>query len=218
MIFAMKTPADTLPNDLNALKEIILKMGAQLAQQETLITTLRHQLETLKRARFGRASEQLDKQIHQLELQLEELETEVAALASSQPEPAVIPKKPRRRINLPEHLPRDERRLESACHCPDCQSELTHIGDDVSEILDVVPLTVRVIRVVRPKFSCSACSKLVQAPAPQRVIPKGLASANLLTQVMIDKYLDHQPLYRQAERMEREGVDRLNSQVLAVVH
>lgn len=214
MIFAMKTPADTLPNDLDALKEIILKMGNQLAQQEaqisqqaTLITTLRHQLEILKRARFGRASEQLDKQIHQLELQLEELETEVAALASTQPEPAVTPKKPRRRINLPEHLPRDERRLESACHCPDCQSELTHIGDDVSEILDVVPLSFRVIRVVRPKFSCSACSKLVQAPAPQRVIPKGLASANLLTQVMIDKYLDHQPLYRQAERMEREGVD-----------
>ncbi len=98
-------------------------------------------------------------------------------------------------------------RVEAACQCPGCQGELTHIGDDVSEMLDVVPASYRVIRIVRPKFSCQHCDTLVQGQAPERVIKKGLASAALLTQVIVDKYLDHQPLYRQAEQMEREGID-----------
>ncbi|EKL33347.1 transposase IS66 family protein [Vibrio cholerae HE-40] len=204
---AMKTMASHLPNDPKQLQEIILQLQSTLAQQETVIASLRHQLSVLKRARFGRSSEHLDKQIHQLELQLEELEMQTSTLPKLVPPATEDKATPRRRASLPSQLPREELRVEAACQCPACQGELTHIGDDVSEMLDVVPASYRVIRIVRPKFSCQHCEILVQGQAPERVIKKGLASAALLTQVVVDKYLDHQPLYRQAERMEREGID-----------
>ncbi|WP_445429082.1 IS66 family transposase [Alishewanella sp. HL-SH05] len=203
----MKTMASSLPNDPKQLQEIILQLQSTLAQQDTVIASLRHQLSVLKRARFGRSSEHIDKQIHQLELQLEELEMQTAALPKLAAPAKENKATPRRRVSLPAQLPREELRVETACQCPACQGELTHIGDDVSEMLDVVPASYRVIRIVRPKFSCQHCDTLVQGAAPERVIKKGLASAALLTQVMVDKYLDHQPLYRQAERMEREGID-----------
>jgi transposase len=178
----MKTMASSLPNDPKQLQAIILQLQQTLAQQESVITTLRHQLSVLKRARFGRSSELLDTQIHQLELQLEELEMQTAALPKLSAPTTEEKATPRRRAALPPQLPREELRVDTACQCPECQGKLTHIGDDVSEMLDVVP-------------------------ASYRVIKKGLASAALLTQVAVDKYLDHQPLYRQAERMEREGID-----------
>lgn len=203
----MKTMASSLPNDPKQLQAIILQLQETLAQQESVIATLRHQLSVLKRARFGRSSELLDTQIHQLELQLEELEMQSAAIPKLSAPTTEDKTTPRRRASLPEQLPREELRVETACQCPACQGELTHIGDDVSEMLDVVPASYRVIRIVRPKFSCKHCDTLVQGAAPERVIKKGLASAALLTQVIVDKYLDHQPLYRQSERMEREGID-----------
>jgi transposase len=203
----MKTTASSLPHDPTQLQAMILQLQATLAQQATVIAALRHQLAVLKRARFGRSSEHLDKQIHQLELQLEELEMHTAALpklTDDAPEEKVTP---RRRVTFPSQLPREDKRVDAPCQCPACQGALTPIGDDVSEMLDVVPAAYRVIRVVRPKYSCQHCDILVQGPAPERVIKKGLASAALLTQVIVDKYLDHQPLYRQAERMAREGID-----------
>ncbi|MCC5827777.1 IS66 family transposase [Alkalimonas sp.] len=203
----MKTMASPLPQDPKQLQDIILQLQATLAQQDTVIATLRHQLAVLKRARFGRSSEHIDKQIHQLELQLEELEMQTAVipkLTDQAPEEKAVP---RRRVSLPAALPREEKRVEAPCQCPACEGQLTHMGDDVSEMLDVVPASYRVIRIVRPKFSCQHCDTLVQGQAPERVIKKGLASAALLTQVIVDKYLDHQPLYRQAERMGREGID-----------
>lgn len=203
----MKTTAFTLPNDPKQLQEIILQLQVTLAQKESVIATLRHQLSVLKRARYGRSSEHLDAQIHQLELQLEELEMQAPAAPKPNASPDKVKVKPRRRASLPEGLPREERRVEAACQCPDCQGDLTHIGDDVSEMLDVVPASYRVIRIVRPKFNCRHCNTLVQGAAPERVIKRGLPSAALITQVMVDKYLDHQPLYRQAERMAREGID-----------
>ena len=92
------------------------------------------------------------------------------------------------------------------CQCPECGGQLTHIGDDVAEVLDVLPVRFRVIKTIRPKYSCRTSETLCQAAAPERVVPKGLASANLLTKVLVDKYLDHQPLYRQVDIMKREGV------------
>ncbi len=207
MMHGMKMMASSLPNDPKQLQAIILQLQQTLAQQESVIITLRHQLSVLKRARFGRSSELLDSQIHQLELQLEELEMQTAALPKLSTPTSEDKAAPRRRAALPEQLPREELRVETACQCPACQGELTHIGDDVSEMLDVVPASYRVIRIVRPKFSCKHCDTLVQGAAPERVIQKGLASAALLTQVAVDRFLDHQPLYRQAERMEREGID-----------
>ncbi len=192
----MKTTTNTLPDDPQTLQQMVVQMQAKLAQKETLILTLQQALLVLRRRQFGRSSEQVEKQIHQIELQLEELETQAAQTAD-----ATLPGRdktaiPKRRISLPEHLPREERRVESPQSCPDCAGELKHIGDDVSEVLDVVPVSYRVIKIVRPKYSCACCHTLIQGEAPQRVIPKGLASSALLTQVMVDKYQDHQPHLR----------------------
>ena len=77
----------------------------------------------------------------------------------------------------------------------------------MAEVLDVLPVRFRVIKTIRPKYSCRTCETLHQAAAPERVVPKGLASANLITKVLVDKYLDHQPLYRQVDIMKREGVE-----------
>jgi transposase len=204
---AMKTTTQPLPDDPQKLQQMVLQMQAQLAQKDTLILTLQQQLLVLRRRQFGRSSEQVGKQIHQIELQLEELETQAAQTADVTLPGAQKKDAPKRRVALPSHLPREEKRIEPDKRCPDCSGELKHIGEDVSEVLDVVPASYRVIKIVRPKYSCSCCDKLIQGDAPQRVIPKGLASSALLTQVMVDKYLDHQPLYRQSERMAREGVD-----------
>ena len=203
----MKTMASPLPNDPKQLQAIILEMQAALAQQDSVIAALRHQLALLKRARFGRSSEQVEKQIHQLELQLEELEMQTGALPKRAENNDAEKAIPRRRVSLPAQLPREEKHIDAPCQCPACHGELSAIGEDVSEMLDVVPASYRVIRIVRPKFSCKQCDTVVQGAAPERVIKKGLASAALLTQVIVDKYLDHQPLYRQAERMGREGID-----------
>ena len=116
----------------------------------------------------------------------------------------------RSRKALPDHLPREEKRIEpSQCDCPDCGQGMTLIGQDESELLDVVPAQYRVIKVVRPKYGCKACNRLAQAPAQERVIDRGVASAALIAQVVVvvDKYADHLPLYRQAERFKREGID-----------
>jgi transposase len=187
----MKTTTSTMPNDPGILLKMMAQMQAKLDSQETLIATLRHQLAVLKRSRFGSSSEKVDKQIHQLELQLEELEIHAAELPELDLGEPVEKAIPRRRKQLPEHLPREETRVEAPHACPDCEGELKHVGEDVSEILDVVPATYRVLKIVRPKFSCPCCQKMVQSEAPQRVIPKGFASAALIGQVLLDKYLDH---------------------------
>ena len=207
IIITMKTTTTTLPDDPQTLKKMVLQMQAKLARKDILISTLQQQLLVLRRRQFGRSSEQVEKQIHQIELQLEELETQAAELPDTPVASTEKKATPKRRVSLPDHLPRDEMRVEADKTCPECTGELCHIGDDVSEVLDVVPASYRVIKVVRPKYSCNCCQKIIQGEAPQRVINKGLASAALLTQVMVDKYLDHQPLYRQSERMAREGVD-----------
>ncbi len=203
----MKTMASPLPNDPKQLQAIILEMQAALAQQDSVIAALRHQLAVLKRARFGRSSEQVERHIHQLELQLEELEMQTGALpkraGNTRTEKAI----PRRRVSFPAQLPREQKHIDAPCQCPACHGDLSPMGEDVSEMLDVVPASYRIVRIVRPKFSCKQCETVVQGAAPERVIKKGLASAALLTQVIVDKYLDHQPLYRQAERMAREGID-----------
>ena len=119
------------------------------------------------------------KQIHQIELQLEELETQAAQTVDTTlpcVEKAVTPK---RRISLPEHLLREERRVEPAKTCPDCTGKLKHIGNDVSEVLEVVPASYRVIKIVRHKYSCTCCDTLIQGEAPHQP-PKALPVAYCL--------------------------------------
>jgi transposase len=117
------------------------------------------------------------------------------------------PSKPVRRP-LPAALPRETESIEPPQKaCPDCGGTLRRLGEDVSETLEYVPARFKVIRTVRPKLSCAGCSQIVQAPAPNRVIDRGLAGPGLLAHVLVAKYADHLPLYRQAEIYQREGVE-----------
>lgn len=169
---------------------------------------LRLEIAVLKRARFGRSSEALDTDILQLELTIEDLETSVAAIPTTTVSaPATTAaQKPVRRA-LPEGLPREEIVHQAACSCPDCGGALRPAGTNISEQLEWVPGRYKVIRHVRPKFACEACQTLVQAPAPSRPIARGLAGPGLLAHVLVSKYQDHLPLYRQSRIFAREGID-----------
>jgi transposase len=213
--------APTLP-DLNALDRealqalLIAEHEERLATQERLqsreseIEHLKLLIAQLRRMQFGRRSEKVQRQIEQLELRLEDLETKQAAdVAQKQAtrDVAAPAAKPARHP-LPEHLPRETRKHEPAeTVCPDCGGQLRALGEDVSEMLEYVPARFKVIRHVRPKRSCSACERIVQAPAPTRPIARGLAGPGLLAHVLVSKYADHLPLYRQSEIYAREGID-----------
>jgi transposase len=160
---------------------------------------------------FGKRSEKRAREIEQLELWVEQLEaaaTQRSSVLAEQggfPPAASIPK-PRR--EFPAHLARETQTIappESSC--PDCGGELKHLGEDVCEMLELEPVRFKVIRQVRPKLACASCDTIVQAPAPTRPIERGMAGPGLLAHVLVGKYGDHIPLYRQAEIYAREGVE-----------
>jgi transposase len=211
-MFAASLPdLDSL--DLEAAKALLLAQHesytATLSSRSTEIEHLVLLVEKLQRMLFGTKSEKVLRQIEQLELQLEELQTanaieERAAVASAARPMAA---KPFRRP-LPEHLPREiHTHMPDHEACPDCGGRLRQLGEDVAEMLERVRACFKVIRHVRPKLSCDACDRIVQAPAPSRPIDRGLAGPGLLAHVLVSKYADHLPLYRQSEIYAREGVD-----------
>jgi transposase len=206
----------SLPTDIESLHSLVGTLRAGIAERDTLIAQrevligkLRFELACLKRQRFDRSSEQLDAQIAQLELSLEELEAGQAQIEVPIRVETVesASKKPVRRP-LPEGLPRETLIHAAACACPDCGGQLRAVGEDVAEVLEYVPARFKVIRHVRPKFSCTHCQVLVQAPAPSRPIARGMAGPGLLAHVLVSKYADHLPLYRQSEIYGREGIDQ----------
>jgi transposase len=197
--------------DLNALDFESLK--ALVLAKQTEIENLNLLVLKLKRMHFGQRSEKLNADIAQLELRLEDLE---ASEAAAEPLPAQLAavtviekvgKKPARRP-LPAELPREVETIAPKQEaCPDCGGKLRPLGEDVSEVLEYVPARFKVIRTIRPKLSCACCSRIVQEPAPNRPIDKGLAGPGLLAHVLVAKYADHLPLYRQSEIYAREGVE-----------
>ena len=204
--------------DLETLDPAALK-ALLLTQQERYNTTLRSRsseierlvllVEKLQRMLFGAKSEKVLRQIEQLELQLEELQaaSAVEAIKGTAPADRPVPAKPFRRP-LPEHLPREiHTHMPEHKACPDCGGKLRELGEDVAEMLEYVRASFKVLRHVRPKLSCDACDRIVQAPAPSRPIDRGLAGPGLLAHVLVSKYADHLPLYRQSEIYAREGVD-----------
>lgn len=212
---------DSLPNDIDSLKQLlsaahdqVQRLSAQLQTRDVLIERLKLQLAQLKRMKFGRSSEQLDAQIAQLELRLEELEANAAevplATASTTPTSTPLtPAKPTRQV-LPADLPRELHRHEPStgtCSCPQCGGALRAMGEDVSEVLEYVPEHWKVHRHVRPKYSCAACERIVQASAPSRPIERGYAGPGLLAHMVVSKYCDHQPLYRQSQIYARAGIE-----------
>jgi transposase len=208
-----------LPEDLESLKQLVLTMRQALASRDLHIEHLKLLLAKLRRARYGRSSEQLDERINQLELSIEELEaTQAQDLPSSEPL-APIKDKPVRKP-LPARLPREtvsHLPLPESSPCPSCGGKLRYLGEDVSEILERIPEQFKVIRHVRPKFSCSCCSQILQAPAVSRPIERGIAGPGLLAHILTAKYCDHQPLYRQSQIYAREGIDLDRSTLAGMV-
>jgi transposase len=224
----MSRPASALPDDVESLRAIIAAQGEALATKEAELTAaksglkvkaleierLKVQLARLRRMTFGRSSEKLDREIHQLELLLEDLESETsekdagaAAPDAAEDEPAAAARPPRRRRRaLPDHLPRIEARHAPDAVCGDCGGTMRPVGEDITEVLDYIPGRFQVIRHVRPALSCNGCETMAQAPMPALPIEKGMASPRLLAHVLVAKFCDHLPLYRQSQIHAREGV------------
>jgi transposase len=201
----MPQPIDALPDDPNELKAMLL---AERARNERLVQIIKE----MQRHRFGRRAETLPED--QMLLGLEEVEqadADAAAKTENQSAPDREKAAKKRRTNrgaLPAHLPRIESLVDLEDKtCPCCRGQLHKIGEDVSERLDVVPAQFRVLVVRRPKYACRACEDVVvQSPAPARLIEGGLPTEATIAQVLVSKYADHLPLYRQAQIFARQGV------------
>src|SRR5580658_7675232 len=192
--------------DVESLKALVLAKQTEIENLNLLVLKL-------KRMHFGQRSEKMNADIGQLELRLEDLETNQAATEPLPAQLAILAvnvkaaKKPARRP-LPAELPRETETIAPKQEsCPDCGGTLRPLGEDVSEVLEYVRARFKVIRTVRPKLSCACCSRIVQEPAPHRPIDRGLAGPGLLAHVLVAKYADHLPLYRQSETYAREGVE-----------
>ena len=240
----MDVAADTLPDDVETLKAMILADRAKLASLEEVEAQLQAELEVnkalkaerirlgeivdtltaqaeryehiiaqLRRLTFGKRSEQMDKD--QLQLSLEDLQQGLAEIEGEE-EKADAELKAHRtrerrdhRPSLPDHLPHVEVVIEPAStQCPCCAGAMHVIGEDVSKRLDVIPAQYQVLVTRRPKYACRACEgQVVQAPATPRLIEGGLPTERTVAQVLVAKYADHTPLYRQAQGLKRQGIE-----------
>jgi transposase len=229
------TSVNALPNDAASLKRLLLARDEELAvarahaatvvaeaaslrarasDDQALIVHLKLQIEKLRRELFGQRSERSSRLLDQLELQLEELEAsatedELAAerAAAKTTKVAAFTRQRPARKPFPEHLPRERVIVPGPAACPCCGgARLSKLGEDVTETLEVIPRSWKVIQHVREKFSCRDCESINQAPAPFHVVPRGWAGPSLLAMILFEKYGQHQPLNRQAERYMREGV------------
>jgi len=212
----MATTSDPLPDDSDALKAALIETRAKLSGAEALIEHLQLLILKMKRELFGPRSERSQRLIDQLELQLEGLmaaAVEDNAKSKAESEAAGVDvqgftRAKAVRRDFPAHLPRRRLVHPAPASCPCCGStKLSKIGEDVTETLDVVPRQMFVTQHVREKFSCRACEKIAQPPAPFHAIPRGFAGPSLLAMILVDKYANHQPLNRQSEQFAREGVE-----------
>jgi transposase len=220
------TTPDTLPDDVAGLRALVLtawaERDAERAEKGRLVEErnqlagqndrLRHLLRQVQRMQFGRRSEKLDPD--QLNLALEDLEQAIAESEAEREktDPALRQARSHKRRAgrgpLPEHLPRVEIVVEPEdTACPCCGGAMHVIGEDRSQRLDVVPAQYQVIVTRRPKYACRSCQgAMVQAPAPARLIEGGLPTERLVAHVVVAKYADHCPLYRQAQILARQGI------------
>ena len=242
----MTSSRSELPRDARSLRKMLAEKDALLAERERIIAEkeallaereraiaardaelyaktvqiehLKAQLAVLRRARFGRSSEKLDREIEQLEFLLGDLEeglaesaarveqTKSEAPTTTRAKPAG--RKPGGRKPLPTHLPRERLVHQPPAACTCCGGTvLRRIADDVTEVLEYVPSSFKVIEHVRPKLSCRACETIMQAPLPSLPIERGRPGPGLLAHVIVAKYADAQPLHRQSVIYARDGVD-----------
>lgn len=206
-IACMNVDLAALPRDIDALHSLVNQLVAELKTRELRVEQLETRLAKLLRLQFGRSSEKRAQEIEQLQLALDDLHEEGGARAVAQP--AVVGDvagKPARRP-LPDYLPREEVVHDAACVCPKCGGALRRLGEEVSEVLEYVPASFKVVRHIRPKFSCRKCEAITIAPMPSLPIERGRPGAGLLAHVLVSKYADHLPLYRQSGIYARQGID-----------
>jgi transposase len=241
----MTISPSALPRDVRSLRRMIIEneallseraqtiaeKEAQLAERDRVIAVrdaelyaktlqiehLRAQLAVLRRHRFGRSSEKLDREIEQLELVLGELEEGVAESKSraaradtKTPAPAARASEDHKhgRKPMPAHLPRERTVHEPSPTCTACGGTvLRKLGEDVTELLEYIPSSFKVVQVVRPKLSCRACEMIAQAPLPSFPIERGRPGPGLLAHVVVSKYADGLPLYRQSQIYSRQEID-----------
>lgn len=228
----MSLSIDQLPNDVAALKQLLMAKATELdakddepaAAKNGLMLTqltiekLKAQLAKLRREKFGATSEKIERAIEQLELALEEAQAARAEATAAAPEPEVppasgsaadtTPAATRKRRQLPSELPRRDVVHAPYTVCRACGgTNLRVVGESVTEVLEYVPARFEVVRHVRPACSCRKCEAMTQARMPELPIPRGLAGPGLLAHVITAKFCDHLPLYRQAEIFARAGVD-----------
>lgn len=206
------------PSEIEKLRAELAATKAELAQARAVVSTseamiagLKLEIALLKREQYGHSAERTARLIDQLELQLEELVTDAAedaARAEKTTKVAAFERRKPVKKPFPEHLPRERVVVPAPTCCTCCGSDrLVKMGEDVTETLEVVPRQWKVIQTVREKFTCRACEKISQPPAPFHPIPRGWAGPSLLAMIVFEKFGQHQPLNRQAERYAREGVD-----------
>jgi transposase len=202
------------PEDIAALRAELALARAQLADDAAIIARQNLEIAKLKRQIYGPRSERTERLLDQMELELEELETaatedEVAAERAAAKTTNVAPftrKRPSRQP-FPEHLPRERVVVPAPTTCDCCGgTRMRKLGEAVTETLEVIPRQWKVIQHVREKMTCRDCEKISEAPAPFHVVPRGWAGPSLLAMLLFEKFGQHQPLNRQAERYSREGV------------
>jgi transposase len=222
VVLPMSLNTQNLPNDPTVLKAMIAalqaenaKISATLRVHDQLVQALRLRIAKLQKLAFGKSSEKIEREIEQLELALEDLLVAVAegdddlideGHDEPSPDTADAPAL-RRRPRVSDATPRERRELDPGSCCPDCGGDLRVVGEDVSELLDMIAAQMKVIQIARIKKSCRRCEKMVQEPAPSRPISGSMAGPNLLAHILVSKFDDHLPLYRQHEIFERMGAD-----------
>ena len=229
----MEIVADALPEDLEALRAMVLGLQQKLAQSDQITadlvverdalasdnarlaelnTRLEHYLARLRRLSFGKSSERMDPD--QLQLALEDTEQAIGEILAAKDKLDRKAGRPRTqrplgaRASLPDHLPQIDVVIEpqsTVCAC--CGGAMHSIGEDLAKRLDVLPVQYRVIATHRPKYACRSCEgQVVQAAAPARLIEGGLPTEALVADVIVGKYADHNPLYRQSQALARQGI------------
>ncbi len=220
-IVGVTTGSETLPDDIDALKAALLneraarrEFEARASGAEAMVAHLKLLIAKMKRDRFGASAERGRKLLDQLEMQLEELETaaaeDEAAAAHATPDKTTVRPFMRAkpvRAPLPAHLPRERVVLPSPTSCPCCGGKLAKLGETITETLESIPRSYKVIQTVRERFSCRSCEAVTQPPAPFHVIARGRAGPDLLATIIHGKFGEHQPLNRQSERFACEGID-----------
>ncbi len=201
----MLNALDNLPEDPVELRRVTELLASEVKAQALMIEKLQHQLHGANRHRFGSKSEGMDQL--QLFAENEEIaEAAVKAAETAPAEPIELKEKPRRKP-LPDHLERIEQVLSVGEDCPECGGDLSKLGEDITEELEYIPGRFVVNKITRPRMACRRCEAISQAPMPSRPIERGRPGPGLLAHVLVSKFADHLPLYRQSQIYAREGVD-----------